>query len=51
MRRKMDDDAAILRFAQVWDAKLEPEIRKAPVISAAGRKNVLKPQELERRKR
>ena len=41
VRRKMDDEAAIEHFAEVWNNKLEPEVRKAPVISAAEAKELL----------
>jgi hypothetical protein len=32
VRRKMDDEGALRHFADVWQSKLEPEIRRAPVI-------------------
>ena len=41
VRRKMDDEAALQHFAKVWQAKLEPEIQKAQVISAAEAKELL----------
>jgi hypothetical protein len=41
VRRHMDDEEAVAHFDKVWAEKLEEEVRRAPVISAAEAKELL----------
>ena len=41
VRRKMDHQTALQHFAEVWQSTLEPEVRKAPVITTAEAKELL----------
>ena len=42
VRRKLDDQGALEHFAGIWQQVVEPEVRKAPVISAPRRKKSLR---------
>ncbi len=42
VRRRMDEEDALRHFGTVWEAKLEPELRKAPPISTAQAKKLVK---------
>ncbi|MFB2877774.1 hypothetical protein [Floridanema aerugineum] len=41
IRRRMTDTQAIERFKNIWEKVLEPEIRKAPIITAEEAKELL----------
>jgi hypothetical protein len=47
VRRNMDDETALEHFAKVWQVKLEPEIRKTPVISPAEARELLEGKQRE----
>lgn len=47
VRRKMDDQSALDHFAKVWRQTLEPEVRKAPVISVEEVKELLEGKQRE----
>jgi hypothetical protein len=40
-RRSMDDEECLSRFAEVWRVTLEPEIRKAPIVTAEDAREML----------
>lgn len=47
VRRRMSDEEAIEHFATVWETKLEPEVRHAPLISAAEASELLEGRQRE----